>query len=109
MAIVVWILTGLLVLDCLILLVVILIQRGKGGGLSSSLGGMGGGESAFGTRAATTAKKATAVLAVIFIGLTIALGLVSRRMREPGIEPANVQQSGPGPASPEKLPTIPQL
>ena len=87
-------LTALLVLDSIVLLIVILIQRGKGGGLSSAFGGMGG-ETAFGTRAATTAKKATVVLSVLFIVLTAGLGYARR--------PAPLLQ---GPASPS-APVLP--
>lgn len=66
------ILLVLLVIDCLALLGLILIQRGKGGGLAGVFGG-GGVEQAFGTHAATLAQKATVVLAVIFLALTIIL------------------------------------
>ena len=73
MNILVPVLTVLLVLDCLLLLGLILVQRGKGGGLSSAFGGLGGGETAFGTRAVSTAKKATVVLAALFIVLSAVL------------------------------------
>ena len=73
--------TVLLVLDCILLLGVILIQRGKGGGLSGAFGGLGG-EVAFGTRATSTAKKATVILAIIFVLLTIAVSYAHRIQRE---------------------------
>jgi len=66
-------LTVVLVINCLGLVGLILIQRGKGGGLAAAFGG-GGMEQAFGTRAATLAQKATAVMAVIFLALSVALG-----------------------------------
>jgi len=91
------ILTALLALDCLFLLLLILVQRGRGGGLAGAFGGMGGGESAFGTRAVSTAKKATAVLAAIFIILSAVLYRMRGRP-QPAEEPAPggpVQDSAP--------------
>jgi len=65
--------TVLLVLICLALVGLILVQRGKGGGLAA-FGGAGGVEQAFGTHAATLAQKATAVLAILFLVVTIQRG-----------------------------------
>jgi hypothetical protein len=66
---------------------------------------MGGGESAFGTRAATTAKKATVVLAVVFIMLTIALGYARRPERgEVGTEPGAPVMPTPMPSASESTP-----
>jgi preprotein translocase subunit SecG len=64
----------LLVIDAVALCGLILIQRGKGGGLAGAFGG-GGVEQAFGTRATTLAQKATGVLAGIYLLLSILLGL----------------------------------
>jgi preprotein translocase subunit SecG len=73
------ILTIALFIVCLALIGLILIQQAKGGGLAGVFGG-GGMEQAFGTRATTLAQKATAVLGVLFLVLTIVLGLmISRR------------------------------
>jgi preprotein translocase subunit SecG len=63
-----------LVIDTVALCGLILIQRGKGGGLAGAFGG-GGVEQAFGTRATTLAQKATGVLAGIYLLLSILLGL----------------------------------
>lgn len=60
-------------LDSIVLILVVLIQRGRGGGLAGALGGMGG-HSAFGTR---TGDIMTAVTVVVFgIWLTMAMVLV---------------------------------
>ncbi len=64
----------LLVIDTVALCGLILIQRGKGGGLAGAFGG-GGVEQAFGTRATTLAQKATGVLGGIYLLLSILLGL----------------------------------
>jgi len=68
------ILLVLLVIDTVALCGLILIQRGKGGGLAGAFGG-GGVEQAFGTRATTLAQKATAVLGGIYLLLSMVLGL----------------------------------
>lgn len=74
MAILQSVLVVLLILSCAAMIGLILIQRGKGGGLVA-FGGSGV-EQAFGTHAASLAQKATGVLAVLFLALTVALGLM---------------------------------
>ena len=59
----------LLFLTALFLIMLILIQRGRGGGLSGAFGGMGGGQSAFGTKAGDTFTKITIVAATAWIVL----------------------------------------
>jgi preprotein translocase subunit SecG len=59
----------LLLLGCFLILVV-LIQRGKGGGLSGAFGGVGG-SSAFGSRAGDLFTKITLVVAGIWLGLAM--------------------------------------
>lgn len=48
------------------LILVILVQRGRGGGLSGALGGMGG-QSAFGTKAGDTFTRITMVAAACWV------------------------------------------
>ena len=68
----------LYVLACLMLVLVVLLQQGKGGDIASAFGG-GGSQTAFGARAgATVLTKATAVLGVMFMLGAIALGIVGR-------------------------------
>jgi preprotein translocase subunit SecG len=50
----------------MLLIFIILLQRGRGGGLAGALGGMGG-QSAFGTKAGDVFTRITVVLAVIWI------------------------------------------
>ena len=50
------------------LIFIVLLQRGRGGGLAGALGGMGG-QSAFGTKAGDVFTRITVVLAVIWIVL----------------------------------------
>ena len=66
------ILTVLLLLISIALIGLILLQRGRGSGMV----GFGGGvEQAFGTRATTLAQKVTVVLGILFLLLSIVLGL----------------------------------
>jgi preprotein translocase subunit SecG len=53
-----------------VLIVLILMQRGKGGGLAGALGGMGG-QSAFGTKAGDLFMWVTAGVATVWILLAI--------------------------------------
>jgi preprotein translocase subunit SecG len=60
----------LLMVSCLFLILLILVQRGRGGGLAGAFGGMGG-QSAFGTKAGDTFTRITIVAAVVWILLCI--------------------------------------
>jgi preprotein translocase subunit SecG len=75
-----------LILSSVFLILLVLIQRGKGGGLAGAFGGAGG-SSAFGSRAGDTFTRITIYAAafwVLFIMITI-------RMTQPGpAEPARV-------------------
>src|SRR5688572_6082641 len=54
----------------LFLTLLILVQRGRGGGLTGALGGMGG-QSAFGTKAGDVFTKITIVVAMLWILLSM--------------------------------------
>lgn len=54
----------------LILIVLILLQRGRGGGLAGALGGMGG-QSAFGSKAGDVFTRITSGVAVVWIVLCV--------------------------------------
>lgn len=69
----------LLVFSALFLIALVLIQRGRGGGLAGAFGGMGG-QSAFGTKAGDVFTKITVVVAACWILLCIlAINVLSRR------------------------------
>lgn len=59
---------GLLMLVGILLMIIILLQRGRGGGLAGAFGGAGG-QSAFGTRAGDVFTKITAIMAIIWVFL----------------------------------------
>ena len=67
----------LFLLCAVILVLLVLIQRGRGGGLAGAFGGPGG-HSAFGTKTADVFIKATAVLGAIFFILAVVTALVMR-------------------------------
>ncbi|HEX5270980.1 MAG TPA: preprotein translocase subunit SecG [Gemmataceae bacterium] len=66
------VMTVVLVLLSLFMNLLVLIQRGKGGGLAGAFGGAGG-SSAFGSRAGDTFTKVTIVVALIWILLVMIL------------------------------------
>lgn len=61
----------------MILMIVILLQRGRGGGLAGAFGGLGG-QSAFGTKAGDVFTKITVVLATIWVVLAGVSGFALR-------------------------------
>lgn len=70
----------LLFLSALFLILLVLVQRGKGGGLAGAFGGMGG-QSAFGTKAGDLFTKVTIGVAAFWIVLCIAgVGLMKDRV-----------------------------
>jgi preprotein translocase subunit SecG len=73
------VLTGLLWLTCLLIIVLVLLQTGKGGSLAGVFGGGGGAESLLGTRATSFLVKATVVLCLLFLVLCLTLN----RLRVP--------------------------
>ncbi|MCF7854666.1 MAG: preprotein translocase subunit SecG [Candidatus Pacebacteria bacterium] len=80
------IITGILFfLDtvCALLLIgIIMIQQSKGaGGLGAIAGGMG--ESVFGTAAGNIITKTTVVLASLFLGITLLLGILAGHRTRP--------------------------
>ncbi len=64
-------------LDSALLVIAVLLQSGRGGGLAGALGGISGADSALGVRAASQIEKATAVLGLIFLLCALALGLIA--------------------------------
>ena len=80
MAILTSLLNILVVLTSLFLICLVLIQRGKGGGLVGALGGAGG-SSAFGTKAGDVFTKITMFTAIFWILLLMALVIISNRPR----------------------------
>jgi preprotein translocase subunit SecG len=68
----------LLAITSLFLICLVLIQRGKGGGLAGAFGGAGG-SSAFGTKAGDVFTRVTMIAAGIWIALNMVLVVISNR------------------------------
>jgi preprotein translocase subunit SecG len=74
-------LTLLLVVVGFFLTFIVLLQRGRGGGVSGALGGLGG-QSAFGTKAGDVFTRITVVVAVIWVVLNCASIFANRSQSE---------------------------
>jgi preprotein translocase subunit SecG len=75
-------LLSLLLFVGIFLMLVILIQRGRGGGLAGAFGGLGG-QSAFGTKAGDVFTVITIVTAVLWVVLACVAGWQLRREAAP--------------------------
>jgi preprotein translocase subunit SecG len=72
-----WLLTGFFILNCLVLIIVVLLQSGKAADLAGAFGGAGS-QTAFGPRgAANVLSKATTWCAIMFMLCAMALVLRS--------------------------------
>ncbi len=67
-----------LAITSVFLICLVLIQRGKGGGLAGAFGGAGG-SSAFGTKAGDVFTRVTMISAAVWIALNMLLVVVSNR------------------------------
>lgn len=82
-----------LVVVSLFLILLVLIQRGKGGGLAGAFGGAGG-SSAFGSRAGDTFTRVTIYVAAVWLLLIM---LIIK----------TVQPTGPAPTTPDQAVPVP--
>ena len=93
-----YLLATVFVVNCLVLLLVILIQQGKAGDMASAFGG-GSSQAAFGARTgATLLTKVSWVSAGLFFAGALALSIVSTR------GPGSVLGSVPAPAATQPAP-----
>ena len=93
------------VLVCLVLMLVILLQQGKGGDIASAFGG-GGSQTAFGARAgASVLTRATTVLGVVFMIGALLLAILGQRgpgSLLSGVSTPGAPASAPVTPAPEK-------
>ena len=85
----------------LFLILLVLVQRGKGGGLTGALGGMGG-QSAFGTKAGDVFTKFTVGTAIVWILLCLLTIQLKNRPPQVVKEEETVIESGMGPSTDEE-------
>jgi preprotein translocase subunit SecG len=102
------VLTGLHVLICIGLIIVVLLQTGKGAGMASVFGGGGGGALVGGKGFGGILAKATAALAIAFMLTSITLSLMPRgghvsSVRE-GLTPAEATGPAEQGVTPEAMP-----
>ncbi|HPT07596.1 MAG TPA: preprotein translocase subunit SecG [Candidatus Omnitrophota bacterium] len=96
-------LTAIHVIACLCLILLILIQQGKGGGLVQSLSNV---ENMFGTKTSAFLTKTTSIFAIIFFITCLSLALISAQRgrslmqgyRGNGAIPAGTKTNAPEPA-----------
>lgn len=91
-------LATLFVLICILLIAVILLQKGRGGGLSGAFGGAGG-HSAFGSRTGDMFTWVTVVLVGLFLVMGAALVLK--------FQPRHAEVNGPTVQAPTETATAP--
>ena len=99
-----WIAFPLLLLTAIFLIVLILIQRGKGGGLAGAFGGLGG-QSAFGTKAGDLFTRVTIGVALFWIILcmvTVSVRGTPEDIVEQDVGGGNPIGRETSPLSPEK-------
>ncbi len=90
----------LFVLTCILLVISILLQSSKGGGLASSFGGLGG-AAVFGPRGATSfLQKTTMVLGILFVLLSIMINLIGRNRGMEELNRTQQMQQTPVPVAP---------
>jgi preprotein translocase subunit SecG len=106
-----WLLTSFFVLNCLVLIIVVLLQSGKAADLAGAFGGAGS-QTAFGPRgAATVLSQATTWCAVMFMVCAMAMALRSDRAASGSSviydrnKPAATKPAGSPSTTPVKPPT----
>ena len=99
-------LTVVYVLVSFFMVIIVLLQQGKGSGMGAAFGG--GGQTMFGGRGQTTPlQKLTTIMAILFMVLSVALASLSGRhesdLWEASAKPG--EEAGFAPAAPEKSDT----
>jgi preprotein translocase subunit SecG len=114
-----WLLTGFFILNCLVLIIVVLLQSGKAADLAGAFGGAGS-QTAFGPRgAANVLSKATTWCAVMFMLCAFAMVLrtdkavgqgssILERVSKPAPKPAPATTPVTPATTPATTPAKPQ-
>jgi preprotein translocase subunit SecG len=114
-----WLLTGFFILNCLVLIIVVLLQSGKAADLAGAFGGAGS-QTAFGPRgAANVLSKATTWCAVMFMLCAFAMVLrtdkavgtgssILERVSKPAPTPAPAKTPATPASAPATTPATPQ-
>jgi len=114
-----WLLTTFFVLNCLVLIIVVLLQSGKAADLAGAFGGAGS-QTAFGPRgAASVLSQATTWCAVMFMVCSMALvvrvdrsveqgGSILQKFSKPAPAATKPAPVSPAPATPQPQSSTPQ-
>lgn len=89
---------------CIALIVLVLIQRGKGGGLVESFSGI---ESMLGTKTNSFLTRSTTVLSVIFFLTCLSLALLSVKQSKSLLQNAKTKPAAVKAAAPVESPLVP--
>ena len=92
---------ALFITVCLFMILLILIQKGRGGGLASAFGGAGG-NTAFGSKTGDVLTWATSVVFGVFLVLAVALNLFANARHDAATSTAT--NTIPTPAAPQSIP-----
>src|SRR5687768_6847772 len=105
----------LFILVCVFMILLVLIQKGRGGGLASAFGGMGG-NTAFGSKTGDVLTWTTSIVFGVFLLLAVGLNLMANARHEDskatraaaaaGVLPQGGNQQTP-PATPSPDPMVP--
>jgi preprotein translocase subunit SecG len=96
-----YVVTALYILVCLLLLVMVLLQQGRAGDIASAFGGSSS-QTAFGARSgATLLTRATTVLAVLFMVGSLGLAIMWQK------GPRSVVSGVGLPSAPKSAPAVP--
>lgn len=98
-----YLLATFFVVVCVLTILVVLIQKGRGGGLSGAFGGVGG-HSAFGAKTGDVFTWITVVLAALFLVVSVWLNFTFRELpsnaaamvKPPGTQAPTTQPAPPG-------------
>jgi preprotein translocase subunit SecG len=97
----------LYVVVCFVLMLVILLQQGKGGDIANAFGG-GASQAAFGARSgATVLSRATTVGAVLFVLGAVVLGILGQGARGGSVIGGRAPQQQTAPTLPATPPATP--
>lgn len=105
----------LFLIVCMFMILLVLIQKGRGGGLASAFGGMGG-NTAFGSKTGDVLTWATSVVFGIFLVLGVALNLLANEMHSvrrqgivatPAAAPVQTPSESTAPDSAAPAPAVP--
>ena len=100
-----WMLSVVLIGVCLLLMLVVLVQRGRGSGLTGAFGGAGGGGGAFGAKTGDVFTWITVVVAAVFLFLAVVGNFIFDQTPDPlaattsTSAPADADDANPGDAA----------